>query len=111
RNLAVRDGFASFYFPWYESPESLRAAVRGVKALGYRFVAPGEVVRDAPAHAAGALHRASAIASAAGWARALPSLNLTLMVALLALVAAMWLAGETLLKWLPAGRRPRQRAA
>ncbi|HZF94719.1 MAG TPA: DUF2334 domain-containing protein [Allosphingosinicella sp.] len=112
RNLAVRDGFASFYFPWYESPEALRSTVRGVKALGYRFVAPGEVVRAAPAHAAGALHRASPVASAAGaWARALPPLNLTLMVALLALVAAMWLAGETVLKWLPEGRRPAQRAA
>jgi uncharacterized protein YdaL len=113
RNLAVRDGFASFYFPWYESPEALRAAVRGVKALGYRFVAPGEVVRDAPAHAAAALHRASPLASTAGgWARALPPLDTTLVVALLALVAAMWLAGETILKWLPGGSlRPLQRAA
>ena len=112
RNLAVRDGFASFYFPWYEDPETLRTAVRGVKALGYRFVGPGDVVRDAPAHAAGALHRASPVASvAAGWARALPPLNAALMVALLAFVAAMWLAGETVLKWLPEGRRPVQRAA
>lgn len=112
RNLAVRDGFASFYFPWYESPEALRAAVRGVKALGYRFVSPGEVVRDAPAHAAEAVRRASPLASAAaGWARALPPLDRTLLIALLALVAAMWLAGETVLKWLPEPRRPVQRAA
>jgi uncharacterized protein YdaL len=112
RNLAVRDGFASFCFPWHENPDSLRAAVRGVKALGYRFVAPGEVIRAAPPHAAAALHRASPVASAAGrWARALPPLDGTLVVALLALVAAMWLAGETVLKWLPEGRRPLQRAA
>jgi uncharacterized protein YdaL len=112
RNLAVRDGFASFSFPWYESPEALRAAVRGVKALGYRFVSPGEVVRTAPAHAAGSLHRASPVAAAASsWVRALPPLDLALMVALLSLVAAMWLAGETVLGWVPAARPRLQRAA
>jgi hypothetical protein len=112
RNLAVRDGFASFYFPWYENPEGLLAVVRGIKGLGYRFVPPGEVVRDAPAHTADAVRRASPLAaSASSWVRALPPLNLPLMVALLAFVAALWLAGETVLKWLPAGPRPAQRAA
>ncbi|HEX8644088.1 MAG TPA: DUF2334 domain-containing protein [Allosphingosinicella sp.] len=112
RNLAVRDGFASFYFPWHEDPEALRAVVRGVKGLGYRFVAPGEVLRDAPAHAADAVRRASPLASSASfWVRALPPLDLPLMVALLAFVAALWLGGETVLKWLPARPRAAQRAA
>lgn len=112
RNLAVRDGFASFSFPWYDSPEALRTAVRGVKALGYRFVAPAEVIRSAPAHAAGALHRDSPIASAAsGWVSALPPLGRTVMVALLALIAAMWLGSERLLRALPDAPRRTQSAA
>lgn len=116
RNLAVRDGFASFSMPWHESPEALRTAVRGIERLGYRFVSPEEVVRRAPAHAAPALHRASPVAEAAGgWARSLPPLEAPMLVALLALVASMWLGAETLLKRVPA-RPPRafafaQRAA
>ena len=50
RNLAVRDGYASFFHHWFESEEALLASVRGIKALGYRFVSPAEVARDAPEH-------------------------------------------------------------
>ncbi|MDP8994394.1 MAG: DUF2334 domain-containing protein, partial [Pseudomonadota bacterium] len=45
RNLAVRDGFASFFHHWYEDPGALRRIVRGIKDLGYRFVGPADVVR------------------------------------------------------------------
>jgi uncharacterized protein YdaL len=48
--LAVRDGFASFFFHWYEDPAALDLIVTGTQALGYRFVSPSEVLADAPAH-------------------------------------------------------------
>jgi len=50
RNLVVQDGFASFFYHWYEDPERLRQTVRGIKALGYTFVTPREVVAAAPAY-------------------------------------------------------------
>jgi uncharacterized protein YdaL len=50
RNLVVQDGFASFFYHWYEDPERLRRTVRGIKALGYTFVTPREVVAQAPAY-------------------------------------------------------------
>jgi uncharacterized protein YdaL len=49
RNLVVQDGFASFFYHWYEDPERLRQIVRGLKALGYTFVTPIDVVAAAPA--------------------------------------------------------------
>ena len=49
RNLVVQDGFASFFYHWYEDPERLRQIVRGLKALGYTFVTPTQVVAGAPA--------------------------------------------------------------
>lgn len=95
RNLAVRDGFASFAFPWQGEPEALRAIVRGIAALGYRFVGPAELIRDAPQHAARALRRAPPLAlAAAGWVGDLPPLTAPLLLGLLALIFAMWLAAE-----------------
>lgn len=109
RNLAVRDGFASFFHHWYEDPQALRTIVRGIKGLGYRFVSPEEVIRDGPVHAPRAVHRASPLAlSSASWVNALPRLDLPSLVALLALVAAMWLGAEMLLRQL-ARPRPRRR--
>jgi hypothetical protein len=97
RNLAVRDGFASFAFLWHDDPQALRTIVRGIKALGYRFVAPDEVLRDAPGHAAAALRRPSRLAaSAAGWADDLPPLTAPLLVGLLALVFALAVGAERL---------------
>jgi hypothetical protein len=95
RNLVVRDGFASFAFPWHGDPGELRRLVRGIGALGYRFVGPLDVLADAPAHAAASLRRASPLAlAAAGWVGDLPPLRWPLLIALLALVAGMWLAAE-----------------
>jgi len=37
-NLAVRDGWAGFYFHWFLSPETLRDTVQRVKSEGYKFV-------------------------------------------------------------------------
>ncbi len=108
RNLAVRDGFASFAFPWQGEPEDLRAAVRGIAALGYRFVGPGEVIRDAPRHAGRALRRAPKLALvAAGWVGRLPPLTAPLLLALLALFFAGWLGSEWLVEQIGG---PRNRA-
>jgi uncharacterized protein YdaL len=49
RNLVVRDGYASFFFHWFEDPAVLDGTVAGVQAMGYRFVAPAEVLSSAPA--------------------------------------------------------------
>ncbi len=99
RNLGVRDGSASFSHHWEESPDSLRAVVRGVRALGYRFVGPEGAGRGAPAHAVRAAHRASPVAvAAASWVNALPPLRLPALVALLAGIAAVGLLGEALLR-------------
>lgn len=46
----VRDGFASFFFHWYEDPDALDRVVGGLQAMDYRFVSPGDVLADAPAH-------------------------------------------------------------
>lgn len=110
RNLAVRDGFASFAFPWNGDPEALRATVRGIAALGYRFVAPGEVIAEAPRHAARALRRAPPLATAAsGWVGDLPPLTMPLLLALLALLFAGWRASELLVEQIartnPSARR------
>lgn len=40
RNLAVRDGFASFFYHPYLGVAPLREIVRGIKGLGYTFVDP-----------------------------------------------------------------------
>jgi len=40
RNLAVRDGWASFFFHSYDDITYLQDAVMGVKDLGYTFVSP-----------------------------------------------------------------------
>ena len=116
RNLAVRDGFASFFHHWYESPADLRTIVRGIKQLGYRFVGPNEVIRDAPAHARRASASVSPLAaSAESWLRALPRVDVPLLAALLALVAAMWIVSESLLRRLGgrgvAAAFPRRRLA
>ncbi|MGB9864331.1 MAG: DUF2334 domain-containing protein [Candidatus Saccharicenans sp.] len=37
-NLAVRDGFASFFFHWYQDLGALKELIRGLKAMGYEFV-------------------------------------------------------------------------
>ncbi len=50
RNLAVRDGYASFFFHWYEDPKALTSTVQALQGMGYRFVGPAEVLNDAPAH-------------------------------------------------------------
>ncbi|MGW7301062.1 DUF2334 domain-containing protein [Streptomyces sp. NPDC054829] len=42
-NLAVRDGFASFFYHPYFPVEPLRETVEGIKALGYTFVSPASV--------------------------------------------------------------------
>ncbi|PAZ15458.1 hypothetical protein CLM62_13675 [Streptomyces sp. SA15] len=39
-NLAVRDGFASFFYHPYFPVEPLKQTVEGIKALGYTFVNP-----------------------------------------------------------------------
>jgi uncharacterized protein YdaL len=41
RNLAVRDGFASFFYHPYNGLGPLREIVSGIKALGYTFVDAG----------------------------------------------------------------------
>ena len=40
RALVVRDGFASFFYHAYDNISYLRQTVRGLKSLGYTFVAP-----------------------------------------------------------------------
>jgi uncharacterized protein YdaL len=40
RNLAVRDGWASFFYHTYNSISYLQQTVTGLKALGYTFVSP-----------------------------------------------------------------------
>jgi hypothetical protein len=111
RNLAVRDGFASFFHHWYEDPRALRTILRGIKGLGYRFVSPAEVLQTAPAHVPRVAGRVSPLAAwASSWVGALPRLDVPALVGLLALVAAMWLAGETVLVRLTGPRRRRRRA-
>jgi uncharacterized protein YdaL len=39
-NLAVRDGFASFFYHPYYPTQPLKETVDGIKALGYTFVSP-----------------------------------------------------------------------
>jgi uncharacterized protein YdaL len=43
RNLAVRDGFASFFYHPYYGVENLQQTVEGIKALGYTFVSPNSL--------------------------------------------------------------------
>jgi uncharacterized protein YdaL len=40
RNLAVRDGWASFFYHTYDSISYLQQTVTGLKSLGYTFVSP-----------------------------------------------------------------------
>jgi uncharacterized protein YdaL len=40
RNLAVRDGFASFYFHPFFDIAYLKQTVEGIQAAGYTFVTP-----------------------------------------------------------------------
>ncbi|MGV9453912.1 DUF2334 domain-containing protein [Streptomyces sp. NPDC003635] len=42
-NLAVRDGFASFFYHPYFPVQPLRETVEGIKALGYTFVSPASL--------------------------------------------------------------------
>jgi uncharacterized protein YdaL len=110
RNLVVRDGFASFFHHWYESPEALRRTVRGLKALGYSFVSPSDVIRDAPVHAPRALAEASPLALAsAAWVGALPDLSGLLLAGLLLLIVSLWLGSEAVLDALFRPRRRRRR--
>ncbi|HVF53964.1 MAG TPA: polysaccharide deacetylase family protein [Actinomycetota bacterium] len=47
RNLAVRDGFASFFyhpFLGWEGLEALKETVEGIQGLGYTFVSPGSLL-------------------------------------------------------------------
>lgn len=39
-NLAVRDGFASFFYHPYYPVQPLKDTIDGIKALGYTFVSP-----------------------------------------------------------------------
>jgi uncharacterized protein YdaL len=39
-NLAIRDGFASFFVHWYDDLSVVQQLVSGVKAQGYTFVSP-----------------------------------------------------------------------
>ncbi|GAA2088071.1 DUF2334 domain-containing protein [Actinomadura alba] len=43
-NLAVRDGFASFFYHPYYPVAPLRETVQGIRALGYTFVDPASVI-------------------------------------------------------------------
>lgn len=43
-NLAVRDGFASFYYHPYQPVEPLKETVEGILALGYTFVSPESLI-------------------------------------------------------------------
>jgi uncharacterized protein YdaL len=43
-NLAVRDGFASFFYHPYFPTAPLRTTVRGIKNLGYTFVDPATAI-------------------------------------------------------------------
>lgn len=43
-NLAVRDGFASFFYHPYYPVEPLQETVQGIKNLGYTFVDPATVI-------------------------------------------------------------------
>ena len=47
RNLAVRDGFASFFFHAYLGPAQLKLIVPQIKGLGYQFVAPDSLLAEA----------------------------------------------------------------
>ncbi|MFJ9727215.1 DUF2334 domain-containing protein [Streptomyces sp. NPDC101209] len=42
-NLAVRDGFASFFYHPYYPLQPLKDTIDGIKALGYTFVSPGSL--------------------------------------------------------------------
>ncbi|MHC3468706.1 DUF2334 domain-containing protein [Streptomyces sp. 7R007] len=42
-NLAVRDGFASFFYHPYYPTQPLKDTVDGIKALGYTFVSPASL--------------------------------------------------------------------
>ncbi|MFH8369684.1 DUF2334 domain-containing protein [Streptomyces sp. NPDC018031] len=44
-NLAVRDGFASFYYHPYHPVEPLKETVEGIQALGYSFVSPESLIQ------------------------------------------------------------------
>ncbi len=48
RNLAIRDGFASFFFHSERDIALLKAAVAGIKAQGYVFVDPASLVPSGP---------------------------------------------------------------
>ncbi|HEY3129969.1 MAG TPA: DUF2334 domain-containing protein [Acidobacteriota bacterium] len=48
KDLVVRDGFASAYFHWYLAQDDLRDLVKGIKDLGYTFVAPSPDLFMAP---------------------------------------------------------------
>lgn len=43
RNLAVRDGFASFFYHPYNGVDPLKQIVKGIKGLGYTFVDAGSL--------------------------------------------------------------------
>lgn len=42
-NQAVRDGWASFFFHWYQDIRVLKELVRGLKNMGYEFVTLGSL--------------------------------------------------------------------
>ncbi|MFF4499195.1 DUF2334 domain-containing protein [Streptomyces sp. NPDC001401] len=42
-NLAVRDGFASFFYHPYYPTQPLKDTINGIKALGYTFVSPSSL--------------------------------------------------------------------
>jgi uncharacterized protein YdaL len=48
-NLAVRDGFASFFFHWYYDLEVLGEIIDGILALGYTFVSPSSLLPSSSA--------------------------------------------------------------
>jgi uncharacterized protein YdaL len=60
----VRDGFASFFFHWYEDPDILGRIVSRIQGLGYVYVSPREVMAAAPAHLREAVARRVPIQSA-----------------------------------------------
>lgn len=44
-NQAVRDGWASFFFHWYQDVRVLKELVQGLKNMGYEFVSLGSLAK------------------------------------------------------------------
>jgi hypothetical protein len=106
RNLVVRDGYASFFFHWFEDARGLEQAVDGIRGLGYRFVSPAEVVAEA---GAGRLP-AGAPGPVPLWVRLYRLADADGLVALLVLTGSLGLLLEVAWLWLVDRRGRRQEA-